>query len=98
MRNMFQNADVFNKDISSWDVSSVTDMSWMFDGATAFNGNIGAWKVSNVTTMDSMFYDAATFNHDLSSWCVTQVLTHVDFDTGTTSSWTRDRPVWGTCP
>jgi surface protein len=29
---MFRSADSFNSDLSSWDGSSVTNMSWMFDG------------------------------------------------------------------
>ena len=37
----------FNQDISSWDVSSVTDMEYMFR-ATPFNQDISSWDVSNV--------------------------------------------------
>ena len=36
----------FRGDISNWDVSNVTDMSYMFEGS-AFNGDISRWKVSN---------------------------------------------------
>ncbi|MGK0380009.1 MAG: surface protein, partial [Patiriisocius sp.] len=39
----------FNQDISSWDVSSVTDMQYMFYYASLFNQDIGAWDVSSVT-------------------------------------------------
>ena len=44
------------KDISSWDVSNVTYMSYMFYGCDKFNQNISNWDVSNVKDMLFMFY------------------------------------------
>ena len=32
-----------------WDVSRVTDMSFLFQGKTQFNVNIGQWEMSQVT-------------------------------------------------
>ena len=58
----------FNQDISSWDVSNVTDMSYMFSGSS-FNQDISSWDVSNVTDMRSMFF-GSSFNQDISSWVV----------------------------
>lgn len=43
-------------DISTWDVSSVTDMNHMFRGARSFDQDIGAWDVSNVEDMSAMFH------------------------------------------
>merc|ERR1712054_48405 len=37
--------------ISQWDVSKVTDMTWMFSAASSFNGDLSSWDVSQVTTM-----------------------------------------------
>jgi surface protein len=73
MSEMFENAEAFNGDISSWDVSSVTNMSYMFGGADAFNQDIGNWDVSNVTNMSGMFKGAVAFNGDISSWDVSSV-------------------------
>ena len=70
---MFSGATSFNGDISSWDVSSVTDMGSMFSGATSFNGDISSWDVSSVTDMGSMFSRATSFNGDISSWDVSSV-------------------------
>jgi len=60
-------------DISSWDVSKVTDMGGMFHGTRTFNGDISSWDVSAVTNMNAMFWDATVFNQDLSSWNVSAV-------------------------
>jgi len=58
----------FNADISRWDVSSVTSMSYMFSSAQSFNGDISRWDVSSVTYMNSMFSYASSFDGDLSNW------------------------------
>ena len=63
--------------ISSWDASSVTDMSFMFNyagyNATTWSiGDLSSWDTSSVTDMSSMFsyagYYASSFSLDLSSW------------------------------
>ena len=66
MYNMFCLAN-FNGNISKWDVSNVTDMSYMFQ-QSKFNQNISKWDVSNVTIMDGMFMMAGKFNQDISKW------------------------------
>ena len=65
----------FNPDISSWDVSNVTNMSHMFGTEDIddyilinFNKDISKWDVSKVTDMSNMFLSAAAFNQDIGSW------------------------------
>lgn len=62
-----------NQDISTWDVSNVTDMSNMFRNAGSFNQNLSAWDVGNVTDLSEMFYDATSFNQDIGFWDVSNV-------------------------
>ena len=45
-------------DISTWDVSKITDMSSLFDGKSTYNSNIGTWDTRSVTNMWSTFCDA----------------------------------------
>ena len=67
-------ANGFNQDISSWDVSNVTNMRGLFSGADLFNQDIGNWDVSNVTDMASIFSRAYQFNQDISNWDVSNVV------------------------
>jgi surface protein len=82
----------FNRDISGWDVSNVTNMGsisgryGMFDGAIYFNQDISGWNVANVLYMANMFLDAYSFDQDLSSWQITQVVQFQNFMKGVTLS------------
>ena len=51
--------------IAGWDVSAITDMSFLFSGLQNFNADISSWDTSRVTSMVGMFY-ASAFNQPLS--------------------------------
>ena len=69
MEKFFYQNDVFNQDISSWDVSNVTSMSEMFK-ESAFNQDISNWDVRNLTDMYAMFKDNSAFNQAIGNWNV----------------------------
>lgn len=56
-----------------WDVSNVTNMSYLFAGLEYFDEDISSWDVSNVTNMEGMFEDCVWFNCDIDSWDVSNV-------------------------
>ena len=66
----FFNNNSFNSDISFWDTSSVTDMSFMFYRASSFDQDIGNWDTSNVTIFRGMFEYALAFNQNIGGWDV----------------------------
>ena len=59
--------------VCEWDVSNVTNMSYMFCRASSFNQDVSEWDVSNVTNMSYMFCCASSFNQDMSEWDVSNV-------------------------
>ena len=60
------------KEINSWDVSSVDDMSFLFADRGKVP-NIGNWNVSNVKNMEKMFHGCDLSQADLSRWIVKNV-------------------------
>ena len=60
---------------NTWDVSQVTNMSYLFHTPAPnknFNADINDWDVSNVTTMEGMFY-GSNFNKPIYKWNVSKV-------------------------
>ncbi|MCS5593582.1 MAG: BspA family leucine-rich repeat surface protein, partial [Porticoccaceae bacterium] len=55
-------------DVTTCDVSTITDMSRLFYLNTTFNQDISAWNPVSVTNMSSMFELATSFNRDISGW------------------------------
>ena len=74
MNGMFQDAKLFNQDISNWNMKSVMNTSFMFSRTEKFNMPL-KWddKLRNVKNMNGMFYAAKEFNQDISDWNVTMV-------------------------
>jgi surface protein len=77
MESMFQGEpvppDTFNQDLSTWDVSNVTNMKNMFQLAETFNQDISSWDVSSVTNMTGMFQGAAYFSQPIGNWDVSSL-------------------------
>ena len=70
MSGLFSGLQNFNANVSSWNTSGVTDMSFTFggsdtgNGATAFNQPLD-FDTSSVTDMSGMFASAVVFNQPL---------------------------------
>ena len=62
-------------DLSKWDTSNVTDMSWMFVGCYSLTSlDLSSWDVSNVTDMYNVFYNCGSLTSlDLSNWNTSNV-------------------------
>ncbi|MFP4402562.1 MAG: BspA family leucine-rich repeat surface protein [Candidatus Nanoarchaeia archaeon] len=73
MSKTFENATLFNSDISMWNTSSVEDMSYIFSNATNFNQSLNSWSTSSVQNMSYMFSNANSFNQPLDNWNVSSV-------------------------
>ena len=50
---------------NTWDVTLVTDMSYLFSEMKTFNAPIDQWNTSEVTDMSGMFYGASSFNQPI---------------------------------
>ena len=76
-------------DISTWNVSNVTDFTDLFYNQATFNANISNWDTSSVTTLKSTFQSASAFTGDvLSNWDTSSVTSmELTFYEAGVSSW-----------
>ena len=52
---MFENAERFNQDVNSWDVSGLASLDSVFKHAKNFNSTLADWNVVQVVSMASTF-------------------------------------------
>ena len=71
----FENAILFNQDISSWNTTKVVNTRFMFRNAQNFNQDLSGWDMSLCTNAESMFRDAWAFNQNISGWTLTDSTT-----------------------
>lgn len=72
LSSMFECCGSLKGRFNHWDVSNITDMTYMFSGCK-FDEDISKWNVSNVRTMYGMFHSNNIFNHSLNDWDVSNV-------------------------
>jgi surface protein len=69
---MFRQASSFNQDISTWNISNVTNMSNMFNSATAFNQDLGSWTLNTTVNLSNMLdnsgVDCNNYSATLIGW------------------------------
>jgi surface protein len=82
-------------DVSTCDVSHLTDLSSAFQNQSAFNQDIGSWNTSNVTDMSYMFSSATSFNQDIGSWNTSSV-TNMSIMFSSATSFNQDIGSWNT--
>ena len=73
--------DIYNIDVSGWDLSNVTSLDYMFYNFNDLNTIVGldTWDTSDVTSMYEMFYDCDDLTSiDLSSFDMSNV-TYIDY-------------------
>jgi len=63
---------VFDEDISDWDLAKVEVFDRMFIFAAKFNQDIREWDVGSGKSFLQMFRSAEKFNYDISPWDVSQ--------------------------
>ena len=72
MYGLFEETD-FQGDVSEWDVSNVTNMSYMFYGCSNFNCDLSKWDVHNGFDITRMFFACKSFNQNISDWDISNV-------------------------
>ena len=86
LESMFNNASLFDQNISDWNVSTIVNMNNMFANANTFNQSLANWDISNVTDMTGMFsgitLSLQNYNALLIDWSAKRPKKGVTLDAG----------------
>ena len=63
----------FSGDVTTFDVSNVTNFANVFQGCNQFNQDLNSWDTSNVTYMGATFSRATSYNQPLTGWTTSGV-------------------------
>ena len=66
--------------INDWDVSAVTDFSFLFADEDTFNDPLSNWETAQVTSMSSMFQRASLFDQEIGGWVSHIILQQTEQD------------------
>lgn len=67
-QNINQTYKLFKIDVSSWNVSNVTNMRKIFSDCKSLETDISMWNVNKVENLSFAFFNCKKFNCDLSKW------------------------------
>lgn len=70
----FEEAFLFEGNVSAWDVGNVVHLATTFQYCTHFNTDVSKWDVSKVEWFFYTFSGADVFNRDLSPWDVSSAI------------------------
>ncbi|CAB9502845.1 (Lipo)protein [Seminavis robusta] len=75
MARMFRSASTFDGDLTNFDTSSVTDISFMAHRATMFQGRgLASWDTSRIQFTSDAFSRATNFNEPIQSWNTSSIV------------------------
>lgn len=74
MTSAFRACSSLNMDMSSWDMSKVSNFNNMFRDCSTFNGSVDGWDTANATSFFSLFFNCAAFDRPLGSWNTANVI------------------------
>lgn len=75
MYHILDGSEMFEGDVSKWNVAAVEDFGLAFSGCSKFDGDLSLWNTSNAVYMDGMFSLAENFTGGgLSGWSTSNVV------------------------
>ena len=90
---LFEGLDPHNIKLDKWDVSNVTNMSYIFYYCYNFNSDLSNWDVSKVEDMKGMFFRCKKFEgKNLEKWDVSKIKDMTDMFYGCDSL--KNKPSW----
>ena len=60
-------------DVSDWNTSNVSDMSFMFYNAKNANPDVSNWNTEKLTDIESMFENSGVIEIDMSKWDMSKI-------------------------